>query len=85
MVSQVLGPFGFDVNNIGFPNVQSNGLPTQGVQSDGMIQNLVNTPFGAQTGFQNGVGNKPFGTAHVASGNPVGGVFLQQNSSSYQP
>ena len=85
MVSQVLGPFGFDVNNIGFPNVQSNVLPTQGVQSDGMIQNLVNTPFGVQTGFQNGVGNTPFGTAHVASGNPVGGVFQQQNSSSYQP
>ena len=51
MVNQVSGPFGFDVNNIGFPNVQSNVLPTQGVQSEGMIQNLVNTPFGAQTGF----------------------------------
>ena len=51
MVNQVSGPFGFDVNNIGFPNVQSNVLPTQGVQFDGMIQNLVNTPFGAQTGF----------------------------------
>ena len=45
MVNQVSGPFGFDVNNIGFPNVQSNVLPTQGVQSDGMIQNLVNTPL----------------------------------------
>ena len=30
-----------------------------------MIQNLVNTHFGAQTGFQNGVGNTPFGTAHA--------------------
>ena len=85
MVNQVSGPFGFNVNNIGFPNVQSNVLPTQGVQSDGMIHNLVSTPFGAQTGFQNGVGNTPFGTAHAASGNLVGGVFLQQNSSSYQP
>ena len=45
MVNQVSGPFGFDVNNIGFPNVQSNDLPTQGVQSDGMIQNLVSTPL----------------------------------------
>ena len=85
MVNQVSGPFGFDVNNIGFPNVQSNVLPIQGVQFDGMIQNLVNTPFGAQTGFQNGVGNTPFGIAHGASGNPVGGAFLQQNPSSYQP
>ena len=83
MVNQVSGPFGFDFNNIGFPNVQSNVLPTQGVQSDGMIQNLVNAPFGAQTDFQNGVRNTPFGIAHGASGNLVGGAFLQQNPSSH--
>ena len=85
MVNQVSGPFGFDVNNIGFPNVQSNVLPSQKVQSDVMIQNLVNAPFCAQTSFQNGIGNTPFGIAHGASGNPVGGAFLQQNPSSYQP
>ena len=85
MVNQVAGPFGFDANNIRFPNVQSNVLPTQGVQSDGMIQNLVDAPFGAQTGFQNGVGNTSFGIAHGASGSSVGGSFLQQNPSSYQP
>ena len=59
MVNQVSGPFGFHNNNIGFPNVQSNVLPTLGVQSDGMIQNLVNAPLGAQTGFQNGVETHP--------------------------
>nr|POF10674.1 hypothetical protein CFP56_50134 [Quercus suber] len=89
MVNQVSGSFGFDASHIGFPNAQSNVLPTQGVQSDGMIQNLVNTPFGAQTGFQNGVGNSSFGIAQGASGNLVGSPFLQQNSgggpSSYQP
>ena len=64
MVNQVSGNLGFDGNAI----VQSNGLPNFGVQSDSVVQNLVNAPIGAQFGFQNVAASTPFGIAHGASG-----------------
>nr|XP_023889801.1 uncharacterized protein LOC112001870 [Quercus suber] len=60
------------------------GLPNFGVQSDSMFQNLVNTPFVVQFGFQNAIANAPFGVGQGASGNSFGGSFLQQSPQSFQ-
>nr|POE64282.1 hypothetical protein CFP56_36928 [Quercus suber] len=49
-----------------------------------MFQNLVNTPFVVQFGFQNAIANAPFGVGQGASGNSFGGSFLQQSPQSFQ-
>ena len=72
MANQVSGNFGFDANS----SVQSNGLPNFGVQSNSMFQNLVNTPLGVQSGFQNAIASTPFGVAQSAFGSSFGGTFL---------
>ena len=75
MTNQVLGNFGFDANS----TVQSSGLPNFGVQSDSIFQNLVNTPLGFQSSFQNAIASIPFGVAQGASGSSFGGTFLPQS------
>ena len=52
------------------------GLPNFGVQSNSMFQNLVNTPLGVQSGFQNAIASTPFGVAQSAFGSSFGGTFL---------
>ena len=80
MANQVSGNFGFDANS----SVQSNGLPNFGVQSNSMFQNLVNTPLGVQSGFQNAIASSPFGVAQSAFGSSFGGTFLPQSPQSFQ-